>query len=197
MAFFRQSRRLIHAKEEQIMTVKRHKNHLSLRIVFVPLALLLGVMFTNIALAEDGKEYPGSMCKEGVDGHHVKRATGDIVFTAEGAAQNLSKTGFRYVSCPLVRDAERSTGNITYAAVTITKADSTGVMCQLYSKPYFGGAGWVTTKWDFSGAGLRLIELPVQADAFTSGSFNLLCVLPQMASGKKFVLHHYGIVEDE
>jgi hypothetical protein len=177
------------------MRLNQSKYHFSLRTAFVPLALLLGVMLTDTAGAADGKEYPGSMCKEGVDGFHVKRATGDIVFDAEGAAQNLSTTGFRYVSCPLTRDAERDVGNITYAAVSISKPSSTGVMCQLYSKPYFGGAGWVTTKWDFSSAGFRLLELPVRADTFTSGSFNLMCVLPQMVSGKKFGLYHYGIVE--
>src|SRR5262245_51118091 len=90
-------------------------------------ALIVSLMlYTTAALAVDGKEYPGSMCKEGVDGYHIKRATGDIVFDFDGNAQHIGTAGFRYVSCPLVRDAERLSGNITYAAVNVYKPSSTG-----------------------------------------------------------------------
>jgi hypothetical protein len=176
----------------------RPKCHRSLRATFVPLAMLLGIVLANPALAVDGKEYPGSMCKEGTDGPngHIPRPTGDIVYDFDGNALHIGAAGFRYVSCPLVRDSERHTGTITYAAVNIYKPSSTAQYCQLVSTPYFGGAGWVTTKWDTSTAtGLHLLELPVQADTDISGSFNLWCVLNPPANGNKSGIAHYGIIE--
>jgi hypothetical protein len=180
------------------MKCNQLKGNLSLRAAFAPLAMLLGVMLAAPAFAEDGKEYPGSMCREGVDGFHQKRASGDVVFYLEGTALNISTTSSRYITCPLVRDAEAPRGNITYAAVSVYKPSSTSVICQLQSNPYFGGAGWFTSKIDSSTAtGLRLIELPVRADNFTSGSFNLWCLAPKTVAGQKSGIYHYGIVEAE
>jgi hypothetical protein len=155
-------------------------------------------MLANPVLADDGKEYPGSMCKEGVDGYHQKRASGDVVSYLDGTALNISTTSSRYITCPLIRDGEHVPANIVYAAVNIYKPSAGAVMCSLHSNPYFGGAGWVSTKFDSSAAtGLRLIEIPVQADNFTSGSFNLWCLAPKTVAGKKSGIYHYGIVEAE
>jgi len=174
------------------MNLNQRSCHLKVRATFGALALLLGVMLADSALAEDGKEYPGSMCKEGTDGYHQIRASGDVVFDTTGNALNISTTSSRYVTCPLVRDNE---GGITYAAVSIYKPSSASFMCTLMSNPYFGGQGWYTTKKNTAPAGLHLLEFDVQADTFIPGSYNLWCLLPKTVAGKKSGIYHYGIVE--
>jgi hypothetical protein len=173
------------------MTSKRR-----LRVAVGALAMLLGALLSPV-LADDGKEYPGSMCKEGVDGVHQTRASGDVVFDLTGNALNISTTSSRYVTCPLVRDAERHQGAILYAAVSVYKPSSESLICVLVSNPYFGEEGWFTSKIDTSPAGLRLLELPVQADTKTSGSYNIWCALPKTVTNQKSGIAHYGIVEAE
>jgi hypothetical protein len=175
--------------------------HISFRAALKSSTIALGVMLASPALAVDGKEYPGTMCEESNTTHsgELRRAEGNIVFTAEGDALNISTENFaRLITCPLVRDAERSTGQITYAAVSVYKAVSGDVVtCTLISKPYFGGAGWFESKSDSSGPGLRLLEIPVRADTDISGSYNLFCWLPRTVAKQKSGIAHYGIVEAE
>ena len=183
------------------MQLTRLQYNLTLRAAFVSLAMLLGTLLAAPALAVDGKEYPGSMCKEGIDGVHIPRPTGDIVFDLDGNARHMgaANSGFRYVICPLVRDAERKSGQLLYAAVSVYKPDSTGLFCNLISTPYFGGAGWFSTQWDYSPAGLRLLQFPprTSADPWLSGSYNLTCILNPPVNGNKSGIAHYGLVEAE
>jgi hypothetical protein len=170
----------------------RLNRHIGLRAAVTLFTMALGVMLANPALAVDGKEYPGTMCKE------ESNSQGNIVFTAEGDALNIStKDGAVLIICPLVRDAERSMGQITYAAVSVYKPSTKGVTCVLTSRPYFGGTGWFDIKADYSGPGLRLLEIPVRADTYISGSYNLYCWLPPAVAGQKSGIAHYGIVEAE
>jgi hypothetical protein len=184
----------------EIMKFNNFNRHISFRAALKPFTMALGVMLANPALAVDGKEYPGTICEESNTTHsgELRRAEGNIVFTAEGEALNISTDNFaRLITCPLVRDAERSMGQITYAAVSVYKPSSEGVICTLISKPYFGGSGWFESKADFSGPGLRLLEIPVRADTDISGSYNLFCWLPPAVAGQKSGIAHYGIVEAE
>jgi hypothetical protein len=166
-------------------------------------AMVLGLLFGQPVLADDGKEYPGTMCKEAVDGYHIARASGDIVFDTNGNALNISTDSTRYVTCPLIRDSERPQGEISYVAVSYYKAGSAGLACSIVSNPYFGGTGWQFDKWDWSSGGttLRLMELPSQADAYSSGSYYLFCILPPTTSSNGIInktgIAHYGIVERE
>jgi len=185
----------MNAKFAETLKLNRH---IGLRAALTPLAMALGFMLSNPALA-DGKEYPGTMCEESNLGHDnkLRKSEGNIVFTAEGEALNISTANFsRLITCPVVRDAERHQGEILYAAVSVYKPSNKGVVCSLVSRPYFGGEGWVQHKEDLSNnAGLRLIEFPVQADSFTSGSYNLFCWVPPAVAGQKSGIAHYGIVE--
>jgi hypothetical protein len=150
--------------EEQTMTRNQCKYYLTLRAAFVAVVMLLGVMFANPVLADDGKVYPGAMCKESVDGFHQKRASGDIVFDFDGNAMNISTESTRLLSCPLIRDRNLPQGIVSHVAVSYYKASSIGLMCQLVSKEYFDGASQVgEAKWDFSAGGpeRRLFELPL------------------------------------
>jgi hypothetical protein len=203
MGLFRHPLRLIQTREEYTMRLNQRTCRLTLRAAFVALAMLLGVMLADPVLADDGKAYPGSVCKESVDGFHQTRASGDIVFDFDGNALNISTSSTRYVSCPLVRDGELPQGVITYAAVSYYKASSVGLMCQVVSQEYFGGASKVgEAKWDFSAGGTdrRLMELPLPAASSVSGGYSIWCVLPQTVTdpnGKveKTGIAHYGIVE--
>ncbi|MFH0342760.1 MAG: hypothetical protein ACHBNF_11650 [Chromatiales bacterium] len=160
--------------------------HIDLRVALTLFAMALGIMHCNPALGADGKEYPGTMCQPYIPSVGQKIAYTDMAIN--------TGTNTAIVFCPLVRDAERRTGRITYAAVTVDKpTPGSGVTCSLFSRPYFGGAGWSTSASDDSTAtGLRLITLPVQADTFVSGSFSIFCQIPPEGS-----IYHYGIVEAE
>jgi hypothetical protein len=185
------------------MRLNQRTCHLTLRAAFVALAMLLGVMLAGPVLADDGKEYPGSMCKEGKLTLSQTQASGDIVFDFDGTALNISPTSTRFVSCPLVRDGEFHPGVITYAAVSYYKASSVGLMCQVVSQEYFGGASKVgEAKWDFSSGGTnrRLMELPLPAANSVAGSYHIWCILPKTVANsdgtvKKTGIAHYGIVE--
>lgn len=113
-----------------------------------------------------------------------------LLYTIDGMAYNYG-TKAALLTCPLVRDGERRMARITYAAVNVEKPSDSSVSCGLYSAAYFGGAGWSTGASDDSTAtGLRLITLPVKADTFVSGSFNIWCTIPPGGG-----IRHYGIVE--
>jgi hypothetical protein len=176
----------------EIMKLNNFNRHISFRAALKSFIMALGVMLANPALAVDGKEYPGTMCKE-------SNSQGNIVFAGDGDALNIRTDDVAVlITCPLVRDAERSMGQITYAAVSVYKAVSDDVViCTLFSKPYFGGSGWFNTKSDSSRPGLRLLEIPVKADTYISGSYNLSCWLPRTVAEQKSGIAHYGIVEAE
>jgi hypothetical protein len=199
VGFMRQPLRLIHALEEQTMKVYRPIGKNRLYIAIISFTMLLGGLLAAPALAVDGKEYSGAMCKEGFEGPggHIREPTGDIWHDLEGNARHMGASGYRWVVCPLVRDAERRSGSITYVAVNVYKPDAQGVFCEIVSKPYFGGTGWTKGKWDYSPAGLRLLELPVQADTYLSGSFFLRCLLNPSVNGNISGIAHYGIVETD
>jgi hypothetical protein len=185
----------------EMMKFNNLNRHISFRAALKSSTMALGVMLASPALAVDGKEYPGTMCEESNMTHsgELRRAEGNIVFSGEGDALNIRTDDVAVlITCPLVRDAERSMGQITYAAVSVYKAVSgDAVICTLISKPYFGGSGWFDSKSDFSGPGLRLLEIPVKADTYISGSYNLNCWLPRTVAGQKSGIAHYGIVEAE
>ena len=185
------------------MRFNRSKYHLVSQTGYVSLALLLGVVLAHPALADDGKVYPGGMCKESIEGYHQKRASGDIVFDFDGNALNTSTSSTRYVSCPLIRDRHFPEGIVTHVAVSYYKATSTGLACQLVSKEYFDEKSKVgEPKWDFSAGGhdRRIFELPIPVESSVSGGYNIWCILPptvKKSDGtvEKTGIVHYGIVE--
>ena len=189
--------------EHKLMRLNHLKGNLRFLNACGAFAIVLGLLFGQPVWADDGKAYPGTMCKEAVDGYHILRASGDVVYDGDGNALSVSTGSTRYVTCPLIRDSERPQGQISYVAVSYYKAGSAGLACTIVSNPYFGGTGWSFTQWDFSpgNSKLRLMELPSQADTFTSGSYYLFCILPPTTSsnGKpdKTGIAHYGIVERE
>ena len=176
------------------MKLSQSKCTARVRPTLAALAMAIAALPTNAVLAYDHKEYPGSMCNEGVVASHITQASGDIVFDVSGDALNISTTWTRYVTCPLVRASEDLGGSLSNAVVLVYKPSYSVVGCMVSSTPFFGGAGKFESKGDTSSRGGLL---PIVFDGWSDTDFsivNLSCFLPPTRNGEKSGIAHYGLV---
>ena len=140
------------------------------KISFCAVALTLATLSAPSAFASDGKVYAGSTCKG------LNAANADILYTFSNYAENTSNTNSALVMCPITKDIVAGT-YLQYIRVSFSKEDSTGLYCAVYGRNATGGGSFVTSKWDFDGAGARNMVLP-DVDVHASGSISMYCIIP-------------------
>ncbi len=141
--------------------------NLSLKTVFAFVFVAASFMMVQSAFAVDGKVYPGIMCQKSLGNGSY----------AGGEVRNDSTSGSLTVECPVTRDIVY--GNIGSSNVRVYKATSSGFLCNLYAKSYYGTANHVQFR-NASGIGYRTINFNPMAD-YNNGHIYYWCALSPAA----------------
>lgn len=128
------------------------------------------VSTAGVALAGDGKVYPGSACVPYSSG------SANILQRFSDYALNTSTGNSALVTCPVVKDIVGGT-RLEYIRISYNKTNSSGFYCQVFSKNHSGTSFHTSSKWDSSSTGNKTMILP-DVNAYGSGSVSLYCIIP-------------------
>lgn len=158
----------------------------------------LVTLASTLAVAADGKVFPGTMCRQ-------EGASSSITYDGNGRIQNPTASPV-WVVCPIVRDSVTA----TWSAVTAIVADRNGgaddasnnanVVCRAWTAQV-DGLGWYTQKntlgaypnwWDFQ----SLTFATNGANERDWGSYYLECRIPAVYNGLYSGIDSYQIDEN-
>lgn len=152
----------------------------------------LVVMFSVVsgAHAEDGKVYPATMCQGSLVG------TPSIITYTGKSVRNNSTTNSAVVACPIVKDDVFSLTGGNQAMLRFCKPSSQGLNSSLYSYSSFGTSSYLSSKWDFDGAGCRTISHGA-ISSYSQGYYTLLVTMPpSTAAAQKTEIFSYRFDEN-
>lgn len=156
-------------------------------IVALATTLMSTAAISSAALAEDGKVYPGSMCKPflGADAQRVNYVSGT---TGNNSTSQVE------VRCPIVRDNVNTTdngGNGPRATIQVQRfvSGSGAIECELRTFQPDGNFGAVSNKFSFSGTGDFTFNIPFVRQ-FREGAYEIGCKLPPSSA-----LERYTVIE--
>jgi hypothetical protein len=171
--------------------VSGHSLNRSFRGVFILSMVVLTItMSASLALAEDGKIYPGSLCVR-----YAGTSTPSYNFSAIG---NPSNSSWLYLDCPVIHDSIN--GSIHDGWVdTIDSHYSSDVRCSLNSFYRSGSSwyGWWSPNRHSSGSGSHKQRLYYSGLGSNSSSHQYLsCRIPPRYSGNTSYIISYRVDEN-
>lgn len=154
-------------------------------IVALATTLMSTAAISSAALAEDGKVYPGSMCKPFLGTDAQKLNYNSAVFN--------NTTSTVDVRCPIVRDDVNGTdngGNGPRATIQVQRLSSGGAIeCKLRTLQPNGNFGAESSNLSFSGTGDFTFNIPFVRQS-PGGAYEINCKLPPSSA-----LEQYTVIE--